>query len=102
NNVGIYAINGKVDVKGTTQEKAEANDYNSNSANFNILNMNNKANITLGDGSVGIYTRGKGTAVADRNIVKNDGNITVGKTLTGAPAVGVYVENTQLTNGDTG
>ncbi len=102
NNVGIYAINGKVDVKGTTQEKAEANDYNNNSANFNILNMNNKANITLGDGSVGIYTRGKGTAVADRNIVKNDGNITVGKTLTGAPAVGVYAENTQLTNGDIG
>ena len=102
NNVGIYAINGKVDVKGTTTEKAEASAYNSNSANFNILNMDNKANITLGDGSVGIFTRGKGTAITDRNIVKNDGNITVGKTLTGAPAVGMYVENTQLTNGTTG
>ena len=102
NNVGIYAINGKVDVKGTTTEKAEASAYNSNSANFNILNMDNKANITLGDGSVGIFTRGKGTAITDRNIVKNDGNITVGKTLTGAPAVGMYIENTQLTNGTTG
>ncbi|WP_339001666.1 autotransporter-associated N-terminal domain-containing protein [Fusobacterium animalis] len=102
NNVGIYAINGKVDIKGTTTEKAEASAYNSNSANFNILNMDNKANITLGDGSVGIFTRGKGTAITDRNIVKNDGNITVGKTLTGAPAVGMYVENTQLTNGTTG
>ena len=101
NNVGIYAINGKVDVKGSVADKAEANSYNSKAANFNILTMNNKANISLGDGSVGIYTRGKGTAIADRNIVKNDGDITVGKTLTGAPAVGIYAENTQLTHGDT-
>ena len=101
NNVGIYAINGKVDVKGTAAEKTEANAYNGNGNNFNILNMDNKANITLGDGSVGIYARGKGTAIADRNIVKNDGNITVGKTLTGAPAVAIYAENTQLTNGAT-
>ena len=101
NNVGIYAINGKVDVKGSAADKAEANAYNSKAANFNILNMDNKANITFGNGSVGIYTRGKGTAIADRNIVKNDGNIKVGKTLTGAPAVGIYAENTQLTHGAT-
>ena len=101
NNVGIYAINGKVDVKGSATDKAEANSYNSKAANFNILNMDNKANITLGNGSVGIYTRGKGTAIADRNIVKNDGNIKVGKTLTGAPAVAIYAENTQLTHGAT-
>ena len=101
NNVGIYAINGKVDVKGSATDKAEANAYNSNASNFNILNMDNKANITLGNGSVGIYTRGKGTAIADRNIVKNDGNIKVGKTLTGAPAVAIYAENTQLTHGAT-
>ncbi|WP_335983587.1 autotransporter-associated N-terminal domain-containing protein [Fusobacterium polymorphum] len=101
NNVGIYAINGKVDVKGSVADKAEANSYNSKTANFNILNMDNKADITLGNGSVGIYTRGKGTAIADRNIVKNDGNIKVGKTLTGAPAVGIYAENTQLTHGVT-
>lgn len=101
NNVGIYAINGEVDVKGSVADKAEAVAYNANTANFNILTMDNKANITLGDGSVGIYTRGKGTAIADRNIVKNDGDITVGDTLSGVPAVGIYAENTQLTHGDT-
>ena len=101
NNVGIYAINGEVDVKGSAADKAEAVAYNANTANFNILTMDNKANITLGDGSVGIYTRGKGTAIADRNIVKNDGDITVGDTLSGVPAVGIYAENTQLTHGDT-
>ena len=101
NNVGIYAINGEVDVKGSVADKAEAVAYNANTANFNILTMDNKAKITLGDGSVGIYTRGKGTAIADRNIVKNDGDITVGDTLSGVPAVGIYAENTQLTHGDT-
>ena len=101
NNVGIYAINGEVDVKGSAADKAEAVAYNANTANFNILTMDNKTNITLGDGSVGIYTRGKGTAIADRNIVKNDGDITVGDTLSGVPAVGIYAENTQLTHGDT-
>ena len=109
NNVGIYAINGEVDVPttGTTDEIKEANDYNGNTANFKILTMDNKANITLGNGSVGIYTRGKGTAIADRNIVKNDGNITVGDKITVSktenyPAVGIYAENTQLTQGNAG
>ena len=109
NNVGIYAINGKIDVPttGTTDEIKEANDYNGNTANFNILTMDNKADITLGNGSVGIYTRGKGTAIADRNIVKNDGNITVGDKMTVSktenyPAVGIYAENTQLTQGNAG
>ena len=109
NNVGIYAINGKIDVPttGTTDEIKEANDYNGNTANFNILIMDNKANITLGNASVGIYTRGKGTAIADRNIVKNDGNITVGDKITVSktenyPAVGIYAENTQLTQGNSG
>jgi len=109
NNVGIYAINGKIDVPttGTTDEINEANTYNGNTANFNILNMDNKANITLGNGSVGIYTRGKGTAIADRNIVRNDGNITVGDKITVSktenyPAVGIYAENTQLTQGNAG
>ena len=109
NNVGIYAINGKIDVPttGTTDEIKEANDYNGNTANFNILTMDNKADITLGNASVGIYTRGKGTAIADRNIVKNDGNITVGDKITVSktenyPAVGIYAENTQLTQGNAG
>ena len=102
NNVGIYAINGKVDVPttGTSAEIAEANAYNGNTNNFKSLTMTNKSNITLGNGSVGIYTRGQSDTV--RNTVKNDGNITVGDTLTGAPAVGIYAENTNLTQGDTG
>ena len=102
NNVGIYAINGKIDVPatGTKDEKDEANAYNSQGKNFNSLTMTNKSNITLGNGSVGIYTRGQSDTV--RNTVKNDGNITVGDTLTGAPAVGIYAENTNLTQGDTG
>ena len=104
NNVGIYAINGKIDVPtiGTPAEKAEANAYNNKNANFNILNMKNESTITLGDGSVGIYSRGKGVAATDRNTVINTGNITVGKSLTNnAPAVGIYAENTKLTNGTT-
>ena len=102
NNVGIYAINGVVDVPttGTPEEIAEANAYNGNQNNFKSLTMTNNSNITLGNGSVGIYTRGQSDAA--RNTVTNDGNITVGDNLTGAPAVGIYAENTNLTQGDTG
>ena len=95
NNVGIYAINGEV---------AGDTTYNNNTSNFKTLTMTNNSNITLGNGSVGIYTRGRSNIA---NTVKNDGNITVGDaltTLTGgvAPAVGIYAENTKLTQGDTG
>ena len=102
NNVGIYAINGKVDVPttGTPAEIAEANAYNNKNANFKSLTMTNNSNITLGNGSVGIYTRGQSDTA--RNTVTNDGNITVGDALTGAPAVGIYAENTNLTQGNTG
>ena len=100
NNVGIYAINGVVDVPTTPAEKAEATAYNANQNNFKSLTMDNKSDITLGNGSVGIFTRGQSDTV--RNTVINDGNITVGDTLTGAPAVGIYAENTNLTQGDTG
>ena len=102
NNVGIYAINGVVDVPttGTPAEIAEANAYNNKNTNFKSLTMTNNSNITLGNGSVGIYTRGQSDTV--RNTVTNDGNITVGDTLTGAPAVGIYAENTNLTQGNTG
>ena len=102
NNVGIYAINGKVDVPttGTPAEIAEANAYNNKNANFKSLTMTNNSNITLGNGSVGIYTRGQSDTL--RNTVTNDGNITVGDALTGAPAVGIYAENTNLTQGNTG
>ena len=84
-NVGIYALNGAIG------EAAYDKDVN-----YNILTMNNKANITLSDGSVGIFSRGKGTETADRNIVTNTGNVTVGKSLTDAPSVGIYSENTKL------
>ena len=100
NNVGIYAINGVVDVTGTPAEKAEATTYNANQNNFKSLTMTNNSNITLGNGSVGIYTRGQSDTL--RNTVTNDGNITVGDTLAGAPAVGIYAENTNLTQGNTG
>jgi len=99
-NVGIYAINGKI------------NDSNYDLAgNYKKLTMTTATNITLGEASVGIYTRGKGSAVTDRNIVKNDGNIIVGDTRVENrglpnekryPAVGIYAENTKLTQGDTG
>ena len=91
NNVGIYAINGEV---------AGDTTYNANQNNFKSLTMTNNSNITLGNGSVGIYTRGQSDTL--RNTVTNDGNITVGDTLTGAPAVGIYAENTNLTQGNTG
>ncbi len=91
NNVGIYAINGEV---------AGDTTYNANQNNFKSLTMTNNSNITLGNGSVGIYTRGQSDTL--RNTVTNDGNITVGDTLAGAPAVGIYAENTNLTQGDTG
>ena len=102
NNVGIYAINGVVDVPttGTPAEKAEATTYNANQNNFKSLTMTNNSNITLGNGSVGIYTRGQSDTL--RNTVTNDGNITVGDTSAGAPAVGIYAENTNLTQGNTG
>ena len=90
NNVGIYAINGEV---------AGDTTYNNNPNNFKTLTMDNKSNIILGDGSVGIYTRGKGVTATNRNTVINTGNITVGKSLRNAPAVGIYAENTKLTNG---
>ena len=91
NNVGIYAINGEV---------AGDTTYNANQNNFKSLTMTNNSNITLGNGSVGIYTRGQSDTL--RNTVTNDGNITVGDALTGAPAVGIYAENTNLTQGNTG
>ena len=95
NNVGIYAINGEV---------AGDTTYNANQNNFKSLTMTNNSNITLGNGSVGIFTRGQSDTL--RNTVTNDGNITVGDTLTGAPAVapavGIYAENTNLTQGNTG
>ena len=98
-NVGIYAVNGQVD-KGTVAETAAYNVL----ANFKKLNMMTATNISLGDGSVGLYSKGQDKSTipsATKNEVTNTGNITVGKSLTNAPAVAVYAENTKLTNGTT-
>ena len=81
-NVGIYMIN----EDGTQPDQGKV-----------LTGMVNNAEITLGDGSVGLYSKGKGyDPVTDRNEVKNTGRITVGKKIAGAPSVGIYAENTKL------
>ena len=98
-NVGIYAINGAVD----KETVAETTAYNV-AANYKKLTMVTATNISLGDASVGLYSKGQDKTTiptAIKNEVINTGNITVGKTLTNAPAVAVYAENTKLTNGTT-
>ena len=96
-NVGIYAINGAVD----KETVAETTAYNV-LENYKKLTMTTATDISLGDGSVGLYSKGQDKTTiptAIKNEVTNTGNITVGKTLTNAPAVAVYAENTKLTNG---
>ena len=96
-NVGIYAINGAVD----KETVAETTAYNV-LENYKKLTMTTATDISLGDGSVGLYSKGQDKTTiptAIKNEVINTGNITVGQTLTNAPAVAVYAENTKLTNG---
>ena len=85
-NVGVYMIN----EDGTQPDQGKV-----------LTGMVNNSEITLGDGSVGLYSKGKGSAAADRNTVTNNGKITVGKKITGAPSVGIYSENTNLSTGTT-
>ena len=81
-NVGVYMIN---EAGGQADQGKK------------LEGMVNNAEITLGDGSVGLYSKGKGyDPVTDRNEVKNTGRITVGKKIAGAPSVGIYAENTKL------
>ena len=98
-NVGIYAINGAVDKETTKETKAY-----SVPANYKILNMTTATKITLGNGAVGLYS--KGQSDADRNTVINTGDITVGDKIVenkgtanekNYPAVAMYAENTNLT-----
>ena len=98
-NVGIYAINGAVD-KGSAKETAAY----SVPANYKILNMTTATKITLGNGAVGLYSKGQSDAV--RNTVVNTGDITVGDKIVenkgtanekNYPAVAMYAENTNLT-----
>jgi len=77
-NVGIYAING--------QDK--------DAANNKTLTMTTATNIKLGNGSVGLYSKGQSNTV--RNTVTNTGNIEVGDKIAGSPAVAMYAENTNL------
>ena len=85
-NVGVYMIN----EAGTQPDQGQVLTGMVNGSNSEII---------LGDGSVGLYSRGKGSAVADRNTVTNNGKITVGKKIAGAPSVGIYAENTNLSTG---
>ena len=98
-NVGIYAINGAVDKETTKETKAY-----SVPANYKILNMTTATKITLGNGAVGLYSKGQSDAV--RNTVVNTGDITVGDKIVenkgttnekNYPAVAMYAENTNLT-----
>ena len=114
--VGVYLKNansninldGKIksstDASGNINVTKNVGVYMINNAGAPLNGMVNNAEITLGDGSVGLYSRGKGSATADRNTVTNNGKITVGKKITGtlpAPSVGIYSENTNLTTGTT-
>ena len=85
-NVGVYMIN----EAGTQPDRGQI---------LTGMVTGSNSEITLGDGSVGLYSRGKGSAVADRNTVTNNGKITVGKKIVGAPSVGIYAENTNLSTG---
>ena len=84
-NVGIYAVNGQ----------------DADNDNNKVLTMTTATKITLGDGAVGIYSKGQSNTV--RNTVTNTGDITVGDKIVASktenyPAVAVYAENTNLTN----
>ena len=84
-NVGIYAVNGQ----------------DADNDNNKVLTMTTATKIILGDGAVGIYSKGQSNTV--RNTVTNTGDITVGDKIVASktenyPAVAVYAENTNLTN----
>ena len=103
--VGVYLKNAStgINLDGKIKSSAGATQnvgvYMINDAGAPLAGMVNGSNseITLGDGSVGLYSKGKGyDPVTDRNEVKNTGRITVGKKIAGAPSVGIYAENTKL------
>ena len=84
-NVGIYAVNGQ----------------DADNDNNKVLTMTTATKMTLGDGAVGIYSKGQSNTV--RNTVTNTGDITVGDKIVASktenyPAVAVYAENTNLTS----
>ena len=98
--VGVYLKNAStgINLNGKIKSSAGATKnvgvYMINDAGTPLAGMINNSEITLGDGSVGLYS--KGNATGDRNTVKNIGKITVGKKIAGEPSVGIYAENTKL------
>ena len=101
--VGVYLknANSNINLDGKIKSSAGATKnvgvYMINDAGTPLAGMVNKAEITLGDGSVGLYSKGK--APNAKNTVTNTGKITVGKKIAGTPSVpsvGIYAENTNL------
>ena len=108
---GIYLKNAeKLNSEGTIKSSIGStrntgifvqNGQDSEADNNKVLNMINKANINLGNGSVGIYSKGSSS---DKNKINNSGNITVGDLIEKqgiekeAPSIGLYMENTELTS----
>ena len=101
--VGVYLknANSNINLDGKITSSAGATKnvgvYMINDAGTPLAGMVNKAEITLGDGSVGLYSKGK--APNAKNTVTNTGKITVGKKIAGTPSVpsvGIYAENTNL------
>ena len=101
--VGVYLknANSNINLDGKIKSSAGATQnvgvYMINDAGTPLAGMVNKAEITLGDGSVGLYSKGK--APNAKNTVTNTGKITVGKKIAGTPSVpsvGIYAENTNL------
>ena len=88
--VGIYATNTKTDSAGNVEFIDKS------------INVENTGDITLGNGSAGIYVK-PGAATTGVSTVINTGNVTVGDSILNAagnpvnPAVGIFVEKSNLT-----
>ena len=88
--VGIYATNTKTDSAGNVEFIDKP------------VNVENTGDITLGNGSAGIYVK-PGAATTGVSTVTNTGNVTVGDSILNAagnpvnPAVGIFVEKSNLT-----
>ena len=88
--VGIYATNTKTDSAGNVEFIDKP------------VNVENTGDITLGNGSAGIYVK-PGVATTGVSTVINTGNVTVGDSILNAagnpvnPAVGIFVEKSNLT-----
>ena len=88
--VGIYATNTKTDSLGNIEFIDKT------------IDVSNAGDITLGNGTAGIYIK-PGTGTTGVSTVVNTGNVTVGDSILDAsgnsvnPAVGIYVEKSNLT-----